>query len=112
MNSSYAAAVKDSSVWIGLLHVRRLPSCNLDWNPEAKGAHVWWTAWASSRQEYETSVAAVTAGYGLFIVEIAHVRATTSESEPDDSLAEIVERTESNENYSIFGTFHNYTSDD
>jgi len=97
-----------------MVEVRQLPGVDHQITLSGKGAYTRVTCWARDREAYELKVREVTAEYGLFVVEVEDAMPFTEAQEKDDvsdKLAEQVEDTSKDENYCIFGTFHNYRTD-
>ena len=103
-----------ADVWIGMVEVRQLPSANPKIKLQNKGAFTWVASWATDPQSYQAKVSEVMEDYGLFVVEVEHVMPN---GEADGAgfgsaeLVELVENARQNENFCIFGTFHNYRYD-
>jgi hypothetical protein len=66
--------------------------------------------WAESTYDYVTTVTNVFSEYGWIVLGVESARPTTSETDFDGEIDEIIERTKSNPNAFIFATFYYYSS--
>jgi len=76
-----------------------------------KGAFTWVTCWAVDLESYKNKVSAVMNDYGLFVVEAEQIMPFVEADQNglvSEKLAEQFEDTSQNEEYCIYGTFHNY----
>jgi hypothetical protein len=104
----------NSEVWVGLIEVRQLPGSNHEIALSGKGAFTWVTCWAHDVESYEAKVAEVMSYYGLFIVELDDVMPFAEAEAKDivtDELLEQFAETAKNTSFCLYGTFHNYPSD-
>ncbi len=103
-----------TEVWVGWVEVRQLPGSDHQITLSGKGAYTWITCWAQDATGYEERVKKVMGEYGLFVIGIenampfAEFEKTRTVS---DELFDQLERTSTDENFTIFGTLHNYMTD-
>jgi hypothetical protein len=101
-------------IWVGFVELRQLPGTDHKITLSGKGAFTWITCWASDAASFESRVSEVMADYGLFIVDTEKVMPFASaeaEGIATDELIEQFDDTVKNEQFCIYGTFHNYKSD-
>jgi len=101
-------------VWVGLAEVSQLPGSDHKIELSGKGSFTWLTCWAKDVFSYEAKVSEVMAYYGLFIVELDDVMPFTTAEEKGivtDELLEQFADTAKDQKFCIYGTFHNYPSD-
>jgi hypothetical protein len=101
-------------IWVGLVELRQLPGIDQKIVLSGKGAFTWVTCWASGAASFESNVSAMMSDYGLFIVDIEKVMPFASaegEGIITDELMEQFENTSKNEQFCLYGTFHNYMGD-
>jgi len=105
---------KSPEIWVGLAELRQLPGPDHKIRLSGKGSFTWVTCWATDIASYESKVSEVVAYYGLFIVELHDVMPFATAEEKGivtDELIEQFEDTSKDEKFCLYGTFHNYPSD-
>jgi hypothetical protein len=109
-----STSLNDFQVWVGLIEVRQLPGLDHQIILSGNGAFTWVTCWAIDAASYKSKVSEVMTYYGLFIAEVDDVMPFTAAEEKGivtDELLEQFTNTAKDENFCLYGTFHNYPSD-
>jgi hypothetical protein len=104
----------EQEVWVGLAEVRQLTGADHKIELNGKGAFTWVTCWAKDVASYESRVSEVMAYYGLFVVEVGDVMTFAKAEEKGLVTGELWEQfadTAKDQKYCLYGTFHNYLSD-
>ena len=99
-----------AQLWIGVVEVSATPE-NPAW-PGNKDAFVNVVTWASSEQEFKAKADEMFLSYGVRTVgfDRIHVVGDPSELE-NDEMFEIALRVRDNQQFTVFGPFHTWTSD-
>jgi hypothetical protein len=97
-------------LWIGLINVKPLPL-----RPNAlggaAGAWVNMVAWASDPEMYKGESQAGAATYDAYVVGIEDgepVALRTTRFRVEEQIEDMISRAETNRNFILFGTFHEY----
>ena len=104
----------ESEVWVGKVEVRQLPGSDHKIELSGKGAFTWVTCWATDAMSYQKKVSEVMAYYGVFIVEVEEAMPFAIAEEKSmvtDELLEQFADTAKDHKFCLYGTFHNYLSD-
>lgn len=101
-------------LWIGLVEVKPVPN-RRDALDGAAGAFVNIVTWASDSKSFRAKAEKVAATYDLYVVEVENaepVSARKSKFSLDEEIEGLIGRADSNRDYILFGTFHEYSNDD
>ena len=104
----------EPEVWVGFVEVRQLPGLDHKIELSGNGAFTWITTWATDITSFNAKVSEVMAYYGLFVVDVEQAMPFAQAEDRGivtDELLEQFADTAKNEKFCLYGTFHNYPSD-
>jgi hypothetical protein len=94
-----------SEVWIGTIEINYFHPDKPDIR---KNAFTVVTTWASNAEEFAAKCNRILEDYGWKLIRVERAAPAPLDGDYSDEVTDMLERTRSNPNATIYGTFHSY----